>query len=83
MAKKIVLASLPIVFAAKTIILRVCRASPVQSWLFLELAARSRYYCSETHHQVQLANTTPAYMCFKDAVKFFLYFEIGYSTVRV
>jgi hypothetical protein len=36
--------ALTIVFAAKTIFLRLGKASPVPSWLFLELAARSHHY---------------------------------------
>jgi hypothetical protein len=36
--------ALPIVFAAKPIISRLGKASPVPSWLFCELAARSHHY---------------------------------------
>ena len=36
--------ALPIVFAAKPIVLRLGKASPVPCWLFLELAARSHHY---------------------------------------
>jgi hypothetical protein len=40
----IIFAALLIVFAAKPIISGLGKASPVPSWLFLELAARSHHY---------------------------------------
>jgi hypothetical protein len=61
--------SLTIVEASKKNILRLSRASPVPSWLFLELSPLASLVIQEIH---QLTSTTKPHLRFRKPVKLFL-----------